>query len=140
VQALPVVNSIIKTINRKSNGKSRGQKAWCGTWEPKGLRSLRFLTTAFNDGPVKRDARKTRDLILSEWYQSLWPEVQLTRTAEMSFSNSDTGTREGVAFGSLTSQRGDRLVVDDPHSVDTAESETEHNNIPGGSGRVPSTV
>jgi hypothetical protein len=101
-------------------------QAW--EWGPKGLRSLRFLTTAFNDGPVKRDARKTRDLILSEWYQSLWPEVALTRTAEMSFSNSDTGTREGVAFGSLTSQRGDRLVIDDPHSVDTAESETERNN------------
>lgn len=101
-------------------------QAW--EWGPKGLRSLRYLTTAFNDGPVKRDARKTRDLILSEWYQSLWPEVSLTRTAEMSFSNSDTGTREGVAFGSLTSQRGDRLVIDDPHSVDTAESETERNN------------
>jgi hypothetical protein len=78
--------------------------AW--EWGPKGLRSLRYLTTAFNDGPVKRDTRKTRDLILSEWFQSLWPEVQLTRTAEMSFANSDTGTREGVAFGSLTSQTG----------------------------------
>jgi predicted phage terminase large subunit-like protein len=101
-------------------------QAW--EWGPKGLRSLRYLTTAFNDGPVKRDTRKTRDLILSEWYRSLWPKVNLTRTAELSFANSDTGTREGVAFGSLTSQRGDRLIIDDPHSVDTAESETERNN------------
>jgi len=98
-------------------------QAW--EWGPKGLRSLRYLTTAFNDGPVKRDARKTRDLILSEWYQSLWPEVALTRTAEMSFSNSGTGTREGVAFGSLTSQRGDRLIIDDPHSTELAESATD---------------
>lgn len=101
-------------------------QAW--EWGPLGRRSLRFLTTAFNDGPVKRDARKTRDLILSEWYQSLWPEVALTRTAEMSFSNSETGTREGVAFGSLTSQRGDRLVIDDPHSTETAESDVERAN------------
>jgi predicted phage terminase large subunit-like protein len=101
-------------------------QAW--QWGPKGLRSTRFLTTAFNDGPVKRDTRKTRDLILSDWYQSLWPEVNLTRTAEMSFANSDTGTREGVAFGSLTSQRGDVLVIDDPHSTETAESETERGN------------
>jgi predicted phage terminase large subunit-like protein len=100
--------------------------AW--EWGPKGRRSTRFLTTSFNDGPVKRDTRKTRDLILSEWFQSLWPEVNLTRTAEMSFANSDTGTREGVAFGSLTSQRGDRLVIDDPHSTETAESETERAN------------
>ena len=96
-------------------------------WEsgPKGMRSLRYLATAFNDGPVKRDTRKCRDLMLSEWYRTLWPEVVLTRTAEMSFANSSTGTREGVAFGSLTSQRGDRVLIDDPHSTDTAESETE---------------
>lgn len=98
-------------------------QAW--EWGPCGLRSNRFLTTAFSEGPVKRDTRKTRDLIQSEWFQALWPEVQLTRTAEMSFANSQTGTREGVPFGSLTSQRGDRLIIDDPHSTETAESEAE---------------
>lgn len=97
--------------------------AW--EWGPRGMRSMRYLATSFNDGPVKRDTRKCRDLILSEWYQSLWPEVRLTRTAEMSFANSDTGTREGVAFGSLTSQRADRLLIDDPHSTETAESDAE---------------
>lgn len=95
-------------------------------WEwSQGRPSLRYLTTAFNDVPVKRDTRKCRDLILSEWYQSLWPEIRLTRTGETSFANSSTGTREGVAFGSLTSQRGDRLIIDDPHSVETAESQVE---------------
>ncbi|HWV44107.1 phage terminase large subunit [Pseudorhodoplanes sp.] len=101
-------------------------QAW--EWGPRGMRSMRYLTTAFNEIPVKRDTRKTRDLILSEWYQSLWPEVSLTRTAELSFANSGTGTREGVPFGSLTSQRGDRLILDDPHSVELAESETERAN------------
>lgn len=98
-------------------------QAW--EWGPAGLPSMRHLATAFNDGPVKRDTRKCRDLIMSEWYRSLWPEVTLTRTAEMSFANSSTGTREGVAFGSLTSQRGDRLIIDDPHSTETAESVAE---------------
>jgi predicted phage terminase large subunit-like protein len=97
--------------------------AW--EWGPRGLRSLRYLATSFNDGPVKRDTRKCRDLILSDWYQSRWPEVRLTRTAEMSFANSDTGMREGVAFGSLTSQRGDRVIIDDPHSTRTVESSTQ---------------
>lgn len=97
--------------------------AW--EWGPKGLRSMRYLTTAFNDGPVKRDTRKCRDLLLSEWFQSLWPEVRMTRTGETSFANDNTGTREGVAFGSLTSQRGDRLIIDDPHSTETAESPAE---------------
>ncbi|MGH6877540.1 MAG: phage terminase large subunit, partial [Rhizomicrobium sp.] len=98
-------------------------QAW--EWGPQQLTSLRYLATAYNDGPVKRDTRKCRDLILSEWYRSLWPHVELTRAAEMSFANSATGTREGVAFGSLTSQRGDRLILDDPHSTETAESPVE---------------
>lgn len=79
-------------------------------WTFPHLRSKRYLTTSFNDGPVKRDTRKCRDLILSEWYRALWPEVVLTRTGETSFANSNTGTREGVAFGSLTSQRADCVV------------------------------
>lgn len=98
-------------------------QAW--EWGPCGLASQRYLTTSFNDIPVKRDTRKCRDLMLSDWYQALWPEVKLNRTGETSFSNTKTGTREGVSFGSLTSQRGDRLIVDDPHSTETAESPTE---------------
>ncbi len=94
-------------------------QAW--EWGPAGLPSTRYLTTAFNEGPVKRDTRKCRDLILSEWYQALWP-MKLPRTGETSFANAETGTREGVPFGSLTSQRGDRLIIDDPHSTETAES------------------
>ncbi len=97
--------------------------AW--EWGPKGRRSLRYIATAFNETPVKRDTRKSRDLILSEWFRALWPEVVLTRTGEMSFANSSTGTREGIPFGSLTSMRGNRLIIDDPHSTKTAESDTE---------------
>jgi hypothetical protein len=100
--------------------------AW--EWGPIGRRSMRYLATAFNEGPVKRDTRKSRDLIASDWYQRLWPDVKLTRTAETSFANASTGTREGVPFGSLTSQRGDRLIIDDPHSTETAESDTERLN------------
>ncbi len=101
-------------------------QAW--EWGPLGLGSMRYLATAFNEGPVKRDTRKARDLMLSEWYRALWPDVVLTRTGETSFANSRTGARDGIAFGSLTSQRGDRLIIDDPHSTETAESPTEREN------------
>lgn len=97
--------------------------AW--EWGPKGRRSLRYLTTAHNDEPVKRDTVKCRSLILSPWYQALWPEVDLNKRGEFAIGNTGTGTRTGVAFGSLTSQRGDRLIIDDPHSTKTAESEAE---------------
>lgn len=97
--------------------------AW--EWTHPHLRALRYLTTSFAEDSVKRDTRKHRDLTLSEWYRSLWPDVVLVRTGEMSFANKDTGTREGTAFGSLTAKRGDRLIIDDPHSTKTAESDAE---------------
>lgn len=97
--------------------------AW--EWGPREMASMRYLATAFNDGPVKRDTRKMRDLVAGQWYRDRWPEVVLTRAGETSFANTSTGSREGMAFGSLTSQRGDRLIIDDPHSTKTAESKTE---------------
>ena len=51
--------------------------------------------------------------------------IELTRKGETSFANTATGFRESSPFGSLTSKRGDRLIIDDPHSIDTAESEHE---------------
>ncbi len=97
--------------------------AW--EWGPRGMPSMRHLSTSYTDKPITRDCRKTRDLILSEWYQTLWPAVRLVRTGETSFANDQTGTREGAAFGSLTNQRGDRFNLDDPHSTETAESDAE---------------
>src|SRR5690606_26898637 len=45
----------------------------------------------------------------------------------MAFSNTATGFRQGVPFSRLTGGRGDRVIIDDPHSVDGAESEAERN-------------
>lgn len=101
-------------------------QAW--EWGPRGLRHHRFVSTSFELENVKRDTRKTRDLIMSEWYQALWPEVAMKRAGETSFANSDTGSREGVAFASVTGKRGDRLVVDDPHSLKGAESDVQRVN------------
>lgn len=114
-------------------------QAW--EWGPCAMASMRFLSTSFELGNVTRDTRKTRDLIMSDWYQALWPEIDLVRSGETSFANSQTGTREGVPFASLTAKRGDRLVIDDPHSLDGAESDTERDKatrryIEGGQNRL----
>jgi predicted phage terminase large subunit-like protein len=98
-------------------------QAW--EWGPCALRHHRFVSTSFEEGNVTRDTRKCRDLIRSEWYQTLWPDVVLVRAGETSFANSDTGSREGVAFSAITGKRGDRVVIDDPHSLKGAESEAE---------------
>lgn len=101
--------------------------AW--EWGPKGLSAMRYLTTSYTEKYVKRDSRRMRDLVQSEWFQSLWPEIKLTRAGELSFANTKTGNREGMAFASLTGGRGDRVIIDDPHSTETAESEAERENV-----------
>ncbi len=94
-------------------------------WGPRGMPSMRYLTTSYSENYVKRDSRRMRDLVKSDWYRSLWPEVELVRSGEASFANTKTGFREGVPFQSLTGGRGDRVVIDDPHSTETAESDAE---------------
>lgn len=98
-------------------------QAW--EWGPLGKRHLRYVTTSFDLVNVKRDTGKTLDVIQSAWFQQLWPEVELKTAGRLSFSNHNTGSRLGVAFKSVTGKRGDRLVVDDPHSILGAESETQ---------------
>ena len=100
--------------------------AW--EWGPVGKPHLRYLTTSYAEKYVKRDSRRMRDLVQSEWFTSLWPEIELVRAGEASFANTKTGFREGVPFASLTGGRGDRVIIDDPHSTETAESEAERAN------------
>lgn len=96
------------------------------SWEWTRNPSLRYLTTSYSEGYAKRDARRMRDLVESEWYQMLWGDrVRLSRSGEKSFANSAQGGREAMPFSSLTGGRGDRVIIDDPHSTETAESEAD---------------
>ena len=99
-------------------------QAW--EWGPLNRPSLRYVSTAHDDFIASRDTRRTRTLITSEWYQALFPNVgKLVRSAESSFENEHTGWREASAFGSMTGKRGDRLLIDDPHSTKMAESDAQ---------------
>ncbi|WP_194291674.1 phage terminase large subunit [Rhizobium sp. ICMP 5592] len=98
--------------------------AW--EWGPRNRPELRYLGSSYSEHYAKRDNRRMRDLVASEWYQALWGDrVKLTRSGEMAFANTRTGFRQGVPFSRLTGGRGDRVIIDDPHSVDGAESEAE---------------
>jgi predicted phage terminase large subunit-like protein len=99
--------------------------AWEWTQHP----SLRYISTSYAEHFVKRDSRRMRDLIASDWYRTLWPHVELVRSGEASFANSKTGFREGYPFASLTGGRGDRVIIDDPHSTETAESDVERARV-----------
>lgn len=114
-------------------------QAW--EWGPLGKSGVKYLSTSYEEDLAKRDVDKCRKLILSEWYQALWP-IELRRSRDDYFESAgDYGFRQCTAFKSLTGKRGDRLTIDDPHSVDGAESETEREKavrrfIEGGQNRL----
>lgn len=96
--------------------------AW--EWGPRRMASLRYLSTAHKQDLAVRDNLKCRRLIQSPWYQERWP-IKLTgdQNAKTKFENDRTGFREAMAFTSMTGSRGDRVILDDPLSVDDANSE-----------------
>lgn len=104
--------------------------AW--EWGPKGLPSTRYVAAAHAQKLAIRDNLRTRRLIASEWYQCLWGStVKLTRDQNVKekFENEATGIREAVAAGSITGARGDRVIIDDPLSVEDAASETIRESV-----------
>lgn len=98
-------------------------------WEwAMGCAHLRYLTSSYSEPNVIRDNLKMRRLVESDWYQDLWGDkVKLVKdqNAKKKFENTATGFREGRPWVSLTGGRGDRNIFDDPHSTETAESDTE---------------
>lgn len=98
--------------------------AW--EWGPVAKSEMRFLGTAHKQDLAVRDNLKCRRLIQSQWYQERWPVVLTSdQNAKTKFENDKTGFREAMAFESMTGSRGDRVILDDPHSVDDANSVTK---------------
>ena len=96
----------------------------CWEWGPAGKPHSRFLCVSHSQRLAVRDNMRSRRLILSEWYQARWPVKMVgDQNEKMKFENDQGGWREAAAAGSITGSRGDRVVLDDPHSVEGAASE-----------------
>lgn len=98
--------------------------AW--EWGPKGKANYRFIGASHSEALAIRDNRKMRQLIESEWYQKRWPTSFVHDQNEKKyFENSKTGWRQACAVKAMTGRRGDRVLWDDPHSVEAALSVAE---------------
>lgn len=102
--------------------------AW--EWGPRGMASMRVVATSHSERLAVRDNLKCRRLVASEWFQTRWP-LALTsdQNAKTKFENASTGFREAMPFTSLTGTRGDRVIIDDPLSVDDASSEAKREAV-----------
>jgi hypothetical protein len=102
--------------------------AWVWTSYPE----TRWLFSSYREPLATRDSVKCRRLIESEWYQERWgSQYQLSgdQNQKNRFENTATGYRIVVPMSAGTGERGDYVVVDDPHSVDQAESEGERRRV-----------
>ena len=98
--------------------------AW--EWGPKGMPNMRIIGASHEQGLATRDTLKMRRLITSDWYQARWP-VALTsdQNQKTYYENVSTGFRQACAVASMTGKRGDRVIWDDPHSVEAALSDAD---------------
>ncbi len=98
--------------------------AW--EWGPLGRPSMRYMGASYERDLAIRDARKMRILVESDWFQERWPvKMAGDQNEKMKFENAHTGLRLARPATSLTGERVHRLILDDPHSVTTAESTVE---------------
>jgi predicted phage terminase large subunit-like protein len=99
--------------------------AW--EWGPQGLSHYQYISASYEKGLAIRDMVYCRDLVRSEWYQDLWPlKFKEDQDGKEYYQLEKRGWRFAASVGSgLTGRRGHRFIIDDPHSVQTAESEKE---------------
>ncbi|MDH5572588.1 MAG: phage terminase large subunit [Gammaproteobacteria bacterium] len=104
--------------------------AW--EWGPKNKPNYRIINFAHEKGLATRDNVRCRDLIQSEWYQRKWGDRfawKSDQNAKEYYENSKTGWRQSCSAASLTGKRGDRIIGDDPHSVEASESDTQRETV-----------
>lgn len=96
-------------------------------WGPFGMPDMQYINASYDKRLAIRDMMYCRDLISSEWYQERWPMAwKVDDRGKEKFANDKRGFRYATSVGGgLTGWRGQRFIIDDPHSVQLAESEVE---------------
>lgn len=98
-------------------------------WEWIGEPSRRWLFASHSQDIADRDALKMRRIIESDWFRNHFGDrFRLTgdQNTKRRYENDHTGFRIALSTGTgVTGDRGDRLVVDDPHDAKKIGSDAE---------------
>lgn len=94
-------------------------------WEWAKWPHLRYLSFSYAAHLTERDNRRFRDVILSRKYQAMFGDrFSLVKRGEEYVSTDKTGFKVATSIGGVgTGERGDRVILDDPHSVKDQESD-----------------
>jgi predicted phage terminase large subunit-like protein len=87
----------------------------------------KFLCASYSGTLSIRDNLKARRLIESNWYQDRWGhmfKLSGDQNAKQRFENDKTGYRLATSVGgTATGEGGSRLILDDPHGAQDAQSD-----------------
>lgn len=96
-------------------------------WEWISSPAHKYLCASYSGSLSTRDNLKARRLVQSPWYQERWGDVfELAgdQNAKQRFENNRTGYRLATSVGgTATGEGGSRLILDDPHSAQEAQSD-----------------
>ena len=97
--------------------------AW--EWGAMGMPHLRYVSFSYSSGLTERDNTKFRMLIMSDKYKELWGDAfKIVKEGEIKITNDKTGSKFASSVKGIgTGERGDRVVIDDPHDVHKSESD-----------------
>lgn len=104
--------------------------AW--EWGPRNKPNMRYVCASHSLELAIRDSLRMRRLVTDEWYQGHWGDrVTITgdQNAKAKFETTATGSRQACAFTGITGYRGDRVIIDDPLSVDDANSDAKREGV-----------
>lgn len=101
--------------------------AW--EWGPRDHPEIRYVGASYSQDLTIRDNRRCRNIITSDLYQRLWGDrfrLMEDQNAKVKFETDKTGFKIATSVGGVgTGERGDRFIIDDPHNVKDAESDTK---------------
>ena len=98
-------------------------------WEWISSPSRRWICVSYSDALSLKLSLDRRTLVQSEWYQARWGHtVQLS--SDQNVKGEFRNTRQGVMVatsvgGSVTGKGGDRIIVDDLHNPQQADSDAQ---------------
>jgi predicted phage terminase large subunit-like protein len=101
---------------------------WCWTIEP----AMKFISVSYSGTLALEHSRRSRDLILSVWFQRLYShkiKLKADVSAVSHYETTATGMRKAVGTGGqITGSGADIIIVDDPQDPKKAASEVERQN------------
>jgi len=99
-------------------------RAYIWTKDP----GARFLSGSYGSHLSIRDNVKLRELVTSDWYQTLWPKTKISGdvNAKERFETTAGGWSIATSVGGVgTGEHPDYIIIDDPVTAQQALSETE---------------